>query len=348
MAAGTLAGDVKLGPLGKVPKKGVAIVGGGALVLAAGGYLYRARLDAGDGETVYGEGYDEFGNLEGADPYYTPGPGGLFEPGDEEDQGFGSNSEWAQAAVDYLVTSGIEREAAGVAIGKFLRSDKLTADEYRWVVLALGVMGPPPMGSFTPLPGGGPGANVPLPAPTGITHTGGKGTITFRWSPVTGASGYDAELIAGESSRVKGPQVVGGTSVVFSGLRPDPGVPYRLNVWARTPAGTRGARGTAVGRTGTAQGPAPTTLRAPGGIRSAPSRTGVTIRWTPVTGARGYAVSLIQGLRSTVPGSVRLVTGPVYTHQGLTPGKPYRARIAAVSGPNRYGPASNHRFRTDR
>jgi hypothetical protein len=334
---------VELPGLGKV-RRDYVVAGGIALGGAVGwAYIRRYReLAAAADQTVYGEGLTEEGLLEGTLPYQVAqgSYSGLVDQSDTR-TGFKDNAAWGEAARNYLVDSGVDPEAAAVAIGRYLDRQPLDATQQNWVRAALGGVGPPPMGTYQIIAQQGPPAAVALPAPTGIKGVGGIGSITWTWSPVTGATGYDVELVAGENTRIRGPQVVTGHQWVTSGLDQRPNIPYRLNIWARGSSGARGARGTAVGKTSAAP-----VLPAPQALRIAANPVAVTADWRAVPGAKGYIVEVIAGENTRV--ASRIVNVPkVENLGGLRRNSLYRLKVTAVNVANQPSRNSaNKNFRT--
>lgn len=79
--------------------------------------------------------------------------------------------------------------------------------------------------------------------------------------------------------------------------------------------------------------PAPTGLRLIGS-----SKTGISVSWKPVTGAKGYAVYIVQdSAGGGTPRGIRQRGSVVYTsitENGLQPGKRYRFDVHAIGGDN--------------
>lgn len=345
-----LDGNVTLPGLGEVKKKHLAYGGAalGAVVVFA--YYRRAReLAAGD-ELAGAGGQDDIGLGLGEDPAYTPGPGGIFEQ-DDTAAGTGhlTNSSWFKASVEYLIQRGYDEDLAAAAIGDFLDRREVTAAQAVMIRIALGAEGPPPQyGPWDIRMAQDAPAAVALPAPIGLVVVPtSDGRIEVRWQPVTGATGYDVELIAGVST------VVAKGSTTSTTWRPSSSVAlrgsssYRANVWAKNSQGKRGAKATAVGKSGSrpkAEGMRITGLKVEGS-----NRTDITWRWNAVPGAKAYGVQLIQGVRTEIHRT--LVTSPRYNVHAaggpqLRPGHSYRVRVQPVDAYNGVGPSVTLTART--
>lgn len=349
----SLEGTVKL-PGVKAPVNKKALVIGGAVAAGVVGYAYYQRLSgvSGDFEEEPVGVVDEMGD-ERIDPRWTGGSEGTF---DQTPTGYQTDQEWFNAAIDLLIYNfGVADTAtASDALNRYMSGKGLTTAQVSMIQYVVNSLGPPPSGakpikhdtSNNP-------ASTGLLAPKNLKYTSGPGSITFKWDAVSGATNYEAELIQGTSTRVRGPVIVSATSWTINDLAIDK--PYRINVYGRNAGGQRGARGTLVGRTGKSTTKPPTggppvsgkPLPAPSNIRHSANWQDITFTWTPVPGAKAYGIELIQGTGQVI--DRRLVPEPRYrVGGGLQPGKPYRIRVSSINNQNKPGPSRSYTGRTDR
>lgn len=320
--------------VGKVPR--TAVYAGGAAVAGIVAYAWWTAGTTDEALEAPPEGVDAFGNpLPGAGDYVPPTVTNSNVDVDDGAPAVRTNDQWSDVVVQKLIESGFDAGAVRVALGRFLARQPLSPAQYEIVLAALGAAGPPPVGSFTPIQAGGGGAAVALPAPGGIVGTAGPTSIAWSWQPVTGASGYDVELIAGVATVVDKATITGTAWRSSRTLRTS--APYRLRVYARNSAGQRGAAGSAVVRT-TAQ-PTAGAMRVTG-LRVEGSNTqDITWVWSATPGAKAYAIELIAGTSTVIRRT--LVDRPRYqVGGGLQRGRPYRVRVRAVDHTNRVSPNS--------
>lgn len=194
MAAPT--GTVDVPVAGKV-KKQYVYYGAAGLAALVGYKWWTARGSSGDDAPTFGDGYDEFGNLLGADPQMVaPGSGsGLTDKTPTtEPFAFNNNAEWTQWVVSYLADRGIDSGLALGAVGDFLGRQPLAANEQQWIRGALAAAGPPPQGGpydiVKETPGTIPPPSQALTAPHPAVTSTQRTAITFKWPAVPGATGY--------------------------------------------------------------------------------------------------------------------------------------------------------------
>lgn len=110
---------------------------------------------------------------------------------------YATNSQWATAAINYLVGLGVDPASANEAIQQYLGSQTLTSTQQGDVNLAIQALGAPP-----DLPG--PVGTQPTPIvtpptgtvyaanpPTGLTVTGvTSATVSLKWNAAANATGY--------------------------------------------------------------------------------------------------------------------------------------------------------------
>jgi hypothetical protein len=136
----------------------------------------------------YGAGYggDGYGDYGGGTSGPLPGPGG---------GGFTTNAEWAQAAEQYLGSTG--SDAIGAALGKYLAGVPISQDQATIVEQAIAVEGNPPVSGPNGMPpsfklqaGGGSGTNAVNPvAGLKVTDAGYTG-IDLAWNASQNATDY--------------------------------------------------------------------------------------------------------------------------------------------------------------
>lgn len=167
----------------------------------------------------------------GSGGYYDPngsdGIGGTTTVGDV----MSTDQQWYAAALLALDDAGYDTGAAALALGKYLRSEPLTAAEQDMVKVALAAAGTPPSGQkaivtqTTPTPSG-------LTAPQNLRSGGTPTTaaIPLAWNSVAGASGYVVYRGAAQLATVS------GTSYTAGGL--SPATSYSFTVRATNTGGT--------------------------------------------------------------------------------------------------------------
>lgn len=158
------------------------------------------------------------------------GTGGSTVGGKYED-----NNAWAIAAINYLVSIGIDATTANAAITQFLASQKLTTEQQAAVNLAIQRLGAPPT---PPEPGGSPppivtppgGATNAANPPTGFTTTHvTTSTIGVKWNAATNATSYTVTW--GKSpNAADGTVTASTTSATVTNLHP--GTLYHIRVQA--------------------------------------------------------------------------------------------------------------------
>jgi hypothetical protein len=208
--------DVDVPKVGKV--KRTYLYAGGA---AVAGYVLWRYHQASQAAAAPAPDPESAGTI-GAD--IGSGAGGYYDPngadGVSGDTTVGTvvstDQQWYAAALLALEDAGYDTGAAALALGKYLRSEPLTAREQDMVKVALAAAGPPPSGARavvtdnSPTPSG-------LRAPQGLRSGGTPTTaaIPLVWTSVAGASGY----VVYRGSAQLG--TVTGTSYTATGLSPN-------------------------------------------------------------------------------------------------------------------------------
>jgi len=151
-------------------------------------------------------------------------------------------------------------------------------------------------------------------APSGITKRSTDDSVTFSWSPVSGATGYDL-MFNGETYSQTAPEKT------FTGLEPNK--PYSFKVRAKN---AYGAGAYSPEHTVT------TAPKAPANITSKNSDTEVELEWDAVSGATGYELDF-DGKTSNETGTKKKITG-------LNPNTkyPYKVRSKNGDGASGYSP----------
>lgn len=188
------------------------------------GYVYGSTED----QSALGSGSGSIGSS--TDPGST---GGSTVAGQYAD-----NSAWAVAAINYLVSIGVDATSANAAITQFLASQTLTTQQQADVNLAIQRLGAPPS---PPEPGGSPPPVVNPPAtstyatnpPTGFTTTSVSTTsIGFKWNAAVNARAYT--LSWGHTPAATDGHVAASTAAAtVTGLKPNTLYYFRLQA---TPA----------------------------------------------------------------------------------------------------------------
>lgn len=184
------------------------------------GYVYGSAEDAAAlGQASSGLGTDT-----------DSGTGGSTVSGQYAD-----NNAWAVAAINYLVSIGVDATSANTAITQFLASQPLTTQQQGEVNLAIQRLGAPPS---PPEPGGSPPPVVTPPSsttyatnpPTGFTTTSvTSSSIGTKWNAATNAASYT--LYWGTTADAKdGKTTVSTTTATATGLKAN--TLYHLRVQA--------------------------------------------------------------------------------------------------------------------
>jgi hypothetical protein len=143
---------------------------------------------------VYGSAEDQAASSSGSSSLGSSsdsGSGGSTVAGQYAD-----NNAWAVAAINYLVSIGVDATSANTAITQFLASQQLTTQQQGEVNLAIQRLGAPPS---PPEPGGSTPPVVTPPSsstyatnpPTGFTTTTKTtSTVGLKWNAAVNAKGY--------------------------------------------------------------------------------------------------------------------------------------------------------------
>lgn len=239
----------KLGPLPVVAWVGIAVViwwyvnrkkGGGTggpqtdpagnvgTINPQTGYVYGSSED----QAALGSGSSSIGSSA------ETGSGGSTVAGQYQD-----NNAWAVAAINYLVSIGVDATSANAAITSFLSSQTLTTQQQGEVNLAIQRLGAPPS---PPEPGKSVPPVVTPPSsstyatnpPSGFTTTAvGSTAITAKWNAAVNATSYVMSWGRTEAA-TDGSVTVSTTSATAHGLKPN--THYYLRVQAK-PAKTGAA-----------------------------------------------------------------------------------------------------------
>jgi hypothetical protein len=168
-----------------------------------------------------------------------------------------SNAAWAQAATAGLVSVGYDGPTVANALGGYLTQKPVTPAQISIINTAIAEYGPAPVGQLQviPAPASGPGAGVPVAAPTvsgGRVVSATTSSITFEYNQ-NGASKVHYNLTgpglpaSGRASDANVSQTQ--VQAVFSGLQK--GHAYTLYITPYNPSGTGGEQGHIDGSTTT-------------------------------------------------------------------------------------------------
>lgn len=151
---------------------------------------------------------------------------------------YSDNSAWAVAAINYLVSIGVDATSANSAITQFLGSQQLTTEQQGMVNLAIQRLGAPPT---PPEPGTSPPPVVTPPTsstfainpPTGFTTSSVSPTaIGLKWNKPVNAVSYTVSW--GKSANASdGTMTVSTPAATVTGLSPN--TLYHLRVQANPP-----------------------------------------------------------------------------------------------------------------
>jgi len=148
---------------------------------------------------------------------------------------YADNNAWAVAAINYLVSIGVDATSANAAVTQFLSSQTLTTTQQGEINLVIQRLGAPPS---PPEPGGSPPPVVTPPSsstyatnpPTGFTTTSvTASSIGAKWNAATNAASYT--LYWGTTVEAKdGHTTVSTTAATATGLKAN--TLYHLRVQA--------------------------------------------------------------------------------------------------------------------
>lgn len=142
--------------------------------------------------------------------------------------------------------------------------------------------------------------------PSGISGETTENSVTVKWSPVSGATGYDIQFNGSTYSTTS-------PSKTFTGLRDNTEYTYRV----------RSKNADGVSEYGSEK-KVRTTPKAPSGATGSSDEGSVTVSWNPVNGATGY--DLLFGDK------VYHVTGTSQKVTGLSPNTSYKYQVRANNG----------------
>lgn len=222
------------------------------IVIAVVIFYYASKRQKGGAEG--GQETDPAGNVGQIDPatgyvYGSPEDraalgGGSSSLGSDTDTGTGGstisggyadNNAWAVAAINYLVSIGVDATSANAAITQFLASQTLTPQQQGEVNLAIQRLGAPPS---PPEPGGSPPPVVTPPSsstyatnpPSGFTTTSvTANSVGLKWNATTNAASYTVRWGTYPSAQT-GSTTVSTTAATATGLKP--GTMYHFSVQA--------------------------------------------------------------------------------------------------------------------
>ncbi len=173
------------------PVKSQYVWAAGALVVGIVGYAYYKNSQS--SEDYIGASEDDYGATDYDSPLGSSGGNSTVDV-DNTAGLITTNSQWTQAAIDYLTTAGFDATSASIALGKYLARKPLSQTEIDAVVAARGGVGDPPVGGPYPITEGLPAtpSTGTLPAPRNVWAPKIDRTwFDLRWDAVPGATGYN-------------------------------------------------------------------------------------------------------------------------------------------------------------
>ena len=138
---------------------------------------------------------------------------------------YADNNAWAVAAINYLVSIGVDATSANAAITQFLASQSLTPQQQGEVNLVIQRLGAPPS---PPEPGGSPPPIVTPPSsstyaanpPSGFTTTSvTSSAVGLKWNAAVNAASYTVRWGTYPTAQT-GSVTVSTTAATASGLKP--------------------------------------------------------------------------------------------------------------------------------
>lgn len=158
---------------------------------------------------------------------------------------FRSDQEWYTEAKDRLLYDYGETSVAVVAnvLDRYLATQPLSAAQVPMITFVINSIGPPPSGarqirqetSTTPPPANAPGKPA---SPSGLVLSiMAPNRIRADWAPVSGATSYKVQLIAGVGTVIESTQPTAPSWASRVPLRPRS--PYRIRVWAVSASGVQ-------------------------------------------------------------------------------------------------------------
>lgn len=176
-------------------------------------------------------------------------------------------------------------------------------------------------------PANGGTANVPA-VPTGVSASGGNGSVTLSWTAVSGASSYNVYRSTSSGFAIApSNKIASSTTNAYTDSSVTNGTTYYYLVTALNNNGESAcsAQVSALPQVGASM--VPTGLSATAGSAS------VALTWTPVSGASSYNVYRSTTSGFTISPSYKLGTSTTtaYTDTKVTNGTPYYYLITAVN-----------------
>jgi LysM repeat protein len=215
------------------------------LVIAAGIFYYIYKKNNA-GSSTSGQQTDPAGNVGTINPAtgyvagsaedqaaLSSGSSGLSTGSDSGSAGgstvagqYADNNAWAVAAINYLVSIGVDATSANTAVTQFLSSQTLTTQQQGEINLAIQRLGAPPSppepgGNTTPIVTPPSSATYATNPPTGFTTTTVTSTsIATKWNATTNAASYTLSW-GTTSAATGGKTTVSTTAATATGLKPN-------------------------------------------------------------------------------------------------------------------------------
>lgn len=216
----------------------------GVWLLIAAGIFYYVYKKNGSSSSTSGQQTDPAGNVGTINPAtgyvagsaedqaaLSSGSSGLGTGTDTGSTGgstvagqYADNNAWAVAAINYLVSIGVDAVSANTAITQFLSSQTLTTAQQADVNLVIQRLGAPPSppepgGSTTPIVTPPSSSTYATNPPTGFTTTSvGSTSIATKWNAAVNAASYTLSW-GTTSAATGGKTTVSTTAATATGLK---------------------------------------------------------------------------------------------------------------------------------
>lgn len=241
-----LEGSVVTKKLGPLPLWVWAAAGVVIFVLASRFISFggSASVDQDTGDS-YDEDVDTTSGVGDISSTGVPGAGTVTPSTGDGDYGPSTITEWAQRAINYLVSKGYTGTLASQAIAAFVNTGTVTQAQRVLLDIAIAGIGAPPDGAYN-ITVTNPPSSTPTTKPKPSSSKPGKPTgvkvssvtaksATVSWTKVPGATGYTVRVSGAKVAKDNRTMKVVGTSVSIGGMTS--GEKFKVHVTATNGAG---------------------------------------------------------------------------------------------------------------